>query len=686
MAVLQNTWVRLSVDAQGRVEELSLRGGRNVIARPEPLFRAVLHAGENWECVALCQEQRFRCDVADQRMTLTADQLRTSAGEKDISVTLTIRLEEDRIWFESALQNRSDAVVDEWMYPCLGSVDTLAGGKPDLLFPRHLGERVIDVCAYLRGIRRREELHRISATYPGPLSMQWMLLEDGDTCLYLTGRDDKFHASALRARGSEAGGVTLEMNKLAFVRPGESWTCPPYMARLYRGSWMESAREYAAWAAAWRKPVQPKEWIRRMNGYFLVILKQQYGEEIWDYDAIPQLYRYAQAHGFDTLGLFGWYHSGHDNHYPDLEVSPTMGGEEKLRRGLQSVQAQGGHVTLYFQGHLMDPNTEFYRAAGRRLESKTRWGAPYYEYYDKSCESDYLRYFSGKPFSTVCPSCEEWHELMARKAEWIHGLGADGVLYDQIGGMPPYPCFDESHAHMENRPSLSHTQGRVRLHRRIRAQVDAYRDFAYMTEHVTDVHSQFLDCLHGIGSYPGAQGSGKSNAEMAAQRCNADSAGMTMMPELFRYTFPETMITIRNPKPYVERRFANYALLYGYKLEMEIRYAPDRRFLESDEDPASREYVRQVAQMRRRHEDYLLLGRFAAGEGLAGVAPGLVAAVFVRQDGKRACVLWNDTDGPLPVRVRAEGTVWNACATPAGDSDGIPGQIGSQAAMMLYAK
>lgn len=689
MAELHNGRLSLVINDRGQWDRLAMNGGENVIARGAGLFRAVLHNGDNWEDVALAEQQRFAVTQTADAITLRTEALTTSRGSLPITVTLTVRLEEDRLTFSSQVDNRSQATVDDWIFPCVGAIDTLEGGKPNLLFPRHMGERILDVGGYLQSLNSRESLHEMSASYPGPMSMQWMLLEDGDTCLYLSGQDSLFHTSALRARGSDQGGVTLEMNKLAFARPGECWRCPDYQLRLYRGSWMEGARAYAQWAATWRHPVKPKEWIRRMNGYFLVINKQQYGDEIWPYETIPQLYDHAQAHGFDTLGLFGWYHSGHDNRYPDLEVSPTMGGADKLKASIRCVQEKGGHVTLYYQGHLMDVGTDFYRTQGQHLAGKNRWGTPYYEYYDKFCQSDYLHYFSKKPFATVCPSCEPWHELMAQRADWIHSFGADGILYDQIGGMPPYPCFDESHHHLENRPSLSHAQGRIRLHQRIRAQVDTHENFAYMTEHVTDVHSQFLDCLHGIGSQPGAQGTGAAQNGVGIHDVRLGGkagAGPTMMPEMFRYTFPDTMITIRNPHPYVPRRFANYAFLYGYKLEMELRYATDRAFIEADEGRAEREYVQKLARLRREHEDYLLLGRFLAQEGLRNGNQAVKAALFAREDGRKAVAVWNDTEQPQPIDLSAEGECWNAWASPENRGEGVPATVAPQEVLLIYTK
>lgn len=690
MPMLKKGKVELMVDEKGRISSLKLDGGRNVISAPVGMFRAVLKNGDNWEDVAWADEQTMSVHQEGDAIRICTETLKTRSGEKQIAVELTLRMDDEgKVNFSARIDNHSDSTVNDWIWPCVGMMDTLEGGVMDLLYPKHMGERVKNISEYLKSIGGREGARTMAHSYPGPLSMQWMMLEDGNTCLYFSGRDDLFYTSALRATASEQGGVTLEMNKLAFVKPGESWQCPDYLLWLYQGSWMEGAKEYAHWASGWRKPVTPKEWIRKMNGYFLVICKQQYGDEIWPYETIPELYDLARAHGFDTLGLFGWYHSGHDNRYPDLEVSPTLGGEDILKKNIDLVHEKGGHVTLYFQGHLIDVGTDFYRNKGRYLEGKTRWGTPYYEYYDKFCSSDYLRLFSKKPFATVCPTCGEWHEEMAKRADWIHGLHADGILYDQIGGMPPYPCFDESHHHLMDKPSLSHAQGRIRLHKRIRRQVDSHENFAYMTEHVTDVHSQFLDCIHGIGSLPGAKGTDMAVNGTAIHDVHSSGkadVGCTMMPEMFRYTFPDTLITIRNPNPFVSRRYANYATLYGFKLEMEVRYLTDQTFVRNDEGQEDRLYVGKIAAMREKLRKYLLEGRFEAQKGLGDRNPAVKTTVFTAEDGTQAVALWNDSDRAETVSVQLEGFQPDAWMNPDGQGDGVPGLIGPEELLVLYSR
>ena len=659
MITLQNEWLKLAVDENGRVTCLeNLKAGTgNLIVDPKPLFRMNLHTGTNYEDMAFGEDQDYCVSCENKAIFVRVPEIHARSGKSAILVEMKITLDGDHICFDARVENGSQSTVSELFYPCIGAIEKLDEGKMNLLWPLQLGERVEDVEAVLRDMTAREALYEIQENYPGNLSMSWMALTGKRQCLYFASYDELLHVASLRVKGEKTGGVTLELNKMCFVKPGETWAAPRAVARLYEGSWREGADEYAAWARTWRKQVTVQDWMKKMNGYFLVINKQQYGDEMWPYETLPELYEHAMAHGFDALGLFGWYHTGHDNLYPDLEVSPSMGGAEGLKKGIDIVHGMGGHVTLYYQGHLMDVNSPFYQEKGRELEGRTIYNNPYYEFYPKACFSDFARKFSRRVFSTVCPSCEEWHELMADKIDWIASFGADGALYDQIGGMPPYPCFNEKHNHLHNKPSLSYTQGRLKLHQAIQKKVKNHKEFAFMSEHVTDAYSQFLDCIHGIGSDPGYRHVGK---------------GWHKMPQLFRYTFPDALCTVRNPKPYMDARMVNYAVAFGCKFEMELRYLTDQKDIRNDAEPEMRKYARAVADLRRKYEDYLLLGTFRADEGIENNDPSLIATRFRAENGKSVLVLWNDTEETRPVQLRLSGMKAMRYETIVGSGEEMP--------------
>lgn len=660
MITLKNEWLRLELDDMANLtwlEDLKSDNG-NIIVEPKPIFRAAVlrtadavGMGENKENIALAGEQNITVKQDGESAIVMVQNLNTKMGEKKAHIQFVISLNQDEVVFGGQIINNSDSCIDEVFYPCVGVINSLGNGVPDLLWPRQSGERIYDICSVLKEKTEREELHEIAEVYPGYLSMSWTALADNMNCLYMACYDELFHVMTLRAKGSDKGGVSLEIDKLCFVNKGESWVIPKMVLRLYQGSWRKGADQYRAWASTWRKPIEQQEWMKKLNGYFLVINKQQFGYESWPYNTLPELYGYAQEYGYDCLGLFGWYHSGHDNNYPDLDVSPTLGGEEELKAGIKLVQGKGGHVTLYYQGHLMDTESPFYKREGKQWEGKNIWGNPYYEFYPKFCYSDKMRFFSRKAFSTICPSVKRWHDIMAKRIDWLASFGADGALYDQIGGMPPYPCFNEKHEHMNNKPSLSHTQGRLKLLSAIRERVAKYPDFAFMSEHITDIYSQFLDCVHGIDSAPSVR---STNMQEDSETNSVN--GVRMMPQLFRYCFPETMITIRNPYPYMEERMTNYAFEFGFKFEMELRYDTDQIFVREDYAPEKRIYAKQVADLRRKYEEYLLMGTFCADEGIA--TANMLANVFRAIDGSRIAALWNDSPNVLrPEVVLTNGKV-----------------------------
>ncbi len=663
---LENQNIQIGFDGQARLSLLSMGGGNAIAAPSSTSFKLVFKKGENWENTVVSGGQSFTVREEPGAVTFTARTLEYSGGTAQIGLRLTVRLDGEHLRFSAEIDNREpDAWVTDFEYPYIGVVRSLGGdgAGPDLLFPIQSGMRVPDVGRFLSGHGDSEvgsttfgfgpsrEIGNCSfgTTYPGYASMQWMALEGSGRTLFLQSQDADHHVTDLRVLGAPTaeGDITLVLDKLAFVREGETWQAPDAVLSFYAGSWHKGADLYAGWAKTWRPSHEKPEWVKNMNGYYLVIMKQQFGTEMWPYHTIPKLYELAKATGCDTVGLFGWYDSGHDNQYPDLKVSESLGGAQALKDGIRQVQEEGGSVTLYYQGHLIDTTTEFYQNGGDQYVCRSKDGIPYLEWYNKAHNSTYLKYFTNKSFATSCPCCPEWRELMEEKAEWVRSFGPDGVLYDQIGGMPPRPCFDERHPHPKGKPSLSMPGGRKLLMDGIQRRTkELDSQYGFFSEHITDVYSAYLDGVHGISSYPSGEGDWGSGAK-----------GVHNCPELFRYCFPETIITIRNPRPYLEKRAVNYACAYGFRFELEVRYDGDCDDVLSGRYAQENLYAKQAGDLRRRHWDLLGLGRFVDGLPLRWENEAVLAKAFENGD-RMAVVLWNDSGGPQDVRLEAPG--WEA--------------------------
>ncbi|MCL2743783.1 MAG: DUF6259 domain-containing protein [Planctomycetaceae bacterium] len=643
-------------DALGRIIRLENKttGKGNVIAEPvEETFNMVCKKGQNWEAVVFPKEQNYRVSKEGNTIRTVIDKVSVDGNPSELTLTMSAALKGGTLVYSAEIDNREkELTVVEFRYPKVGVIRSLGSGKKfDLLWPHATGKRF------------RNFSSTVSGTYPGDLSMQWTALTDDSETLYFSGRDTKMYTTTFHA--GYGNGAALTSTRFVFVKTGEKCVVPETIAQLYSGSWRRAADEYRNWASAWRKVRSKPDWVHNMFGYFLVINKQQYGDEMWQYDTLPKLYELAKNHGFDTLGLFGWYEGGHDNTYPDIEVGKTLGGADKLRENIKKVRDAGGNVTLYVQGHLIDPTTDFYSRHGREVEAHSHWGSPYYEHYNKSSRSEFLPRFTAKVFSTACPGHPIWQERMVRNVDFIHDFGASGVLFDQIGGMPPRPCFNKQHNHAN--PGLSHVAGRVslldKIHRRTR---EVGGDFAFLTEHITDVYSQYADMLHGVGVQPDERD----------------------FSEMFRYCFPDTIITVRNPAPDISSMFSNFAITYGLVMEMEIRYRSDCEHVLADKSKERREHAQKVAALRNRYRDILGHGKFVDEEPLRNSNSAVKCKAF-ETDNRLAVVLWNPAPQTQDVKLDVPGRKLLEVSTLAGGpaQSKLPVSIGTQQVIVaVYEK
>ena len=647
-AVLENSAIRIEIDDQARVIGIidKSRGFNLIGGHPESFWRLNLQRGTSLENMVSSEDQRYHVASDGKVITVEVPSVRMRGQEVPVALTFRITLADDEIHWSAKVVNKSGYTVSEVYLPEIAGLVGLgdAGRKDDLYWPEVMGRKIPDFKSTLHphqdalanlsvAVTRLQDPY-IELTYPSAASMAWTTLNNGRHGLYFAAHDPNALTGAMRAGAHASSGNDLFFSyvKYAFIAPGSSWQSADYVVSPYQGDWHVAADKYRAFLETWRKVRSKPEWVRNTQGMFLVILRQQYGDVMWHYDDLPYLYQQAQKNGLDTVGLFGWTAAGHDNLYPEVHADPEMGGDDGLKAGLSAIDRAGGHSILYLQGALIDPTSKEYPDATAKYAAKNIWGNPYYEFYPKSGESSFLHNFSTKVFSPACPGAPGWADLMEANGRKVMAYNPTGVIYDQIGGMPPYPCF---HTGLDGSPSGIFINGRENLLTALGLNLRSIRpDAGFMAEHITDVFSQYLDIVH-----------------CARFAC---AYAPEAFPELLRYTVPDVIITARHPALRPERSQVNYAFIYGLRFELEIRYRDEIPILRDNIHPEMADYLRQLTQVRARHWNLLGLGRLLNSGVIASQNPALRYTLFGDGD-QRAVIAWNSGSSAQPAAFMLPG-------------------------------
>lgn len=381
-------------------------------------------------------------------------------------------------------------------------------------------------------------------------------------------------------------------------------------------------------STGWIAPQQP-EWIKHFKGWLRVILKQHHCEINWDYYDIPKLYDEAAAAGMDTLFLLGWEKGGFARMWPDYILDDRMGGKKALTDGIDYVHSRGGKVVMFLSYLLIDRQSEFYKSGkGKEAAMKSLWQTeiPFSETY---CGEGTWRKIGNPPMPMfyACPSSQIWEDKMLEAAKYCLDLGADGVLYD-LGGLPAYFCYDKNHGHKKPSHSFADKDKRFKtLHDFVRSYGD---DKAIMMEHNIDIFAQHMDVSQGSSTKP------KDNH----------------MLELYRYTFPEYIMTNRECGQDEEdyRFLANHSFLYGLRFDMTIY----RCCGTLSDIPNYAAYIAELNELRAKYSKYLLTGCFIDTEGFNLDNPDIKAKAYRAADGDLAVVLWNSSNTEKSYKITDE--------------------------------
>ncbi len=666
MCKLEGKSLRYVLDEQAKCASFQNRfTGHEYIHSPGAIWKLIyaIHGTERAEVPVWADRQRFAASANAKEITLVYDGL---VGEEDrridAKLTLHLCITDQGLQTTADLENRDPSVqlMELQLTPVSGARSL--GGQPEndaIAWPRDLGQKVhnpafADLSTYagFRKYERHDQYHTdMDALFQSNgASMQWYDWYNGEEGLYCGAEDTTRRALGLHIeRDVQHNVLRFGFIHYPMLEQGESWSGQAVDCFPHKGDWHAGAKIYRAWMerdGGFVPPSRP-QWCQDFTGWLRLIFKQHHGELNWDYSMIPELYDELEAAGFKTLYMLGWEQGGFARLWPDFVPDERMGGVDKLKEGINYVHSKGGKVLMFLSYALIDHQSDFYRnQGGDQATIKSIWNEdiPFAETY---CgEGTYRKICNpAMPMYLSCPGAPVWQEKMKQVADVCLDLGADGVLYD-IGALKPFFCYAQGHTHQK--PSHSH-ESKAAAYADLRRNVKAHgEDKIILMEHNVDIYGQSMDMAQGAGTIPDAR---LLTPETAGNP--EDARSDTMLLEMYRYTFPELLMTNRECGEDEEhyKAMAGYSFLLGLRFDMTIY-----RCCGSLKDiPNYTAYLKELNGLYHAYADYILRGTFVDTDGFANDNPLVFAKGWRSADGKLAVTLWNPTGSDQQVTLTPDG-------------------------------
>ncbi|MDO5553822.1 MAG: DUF6259 domain-containing protein [Planctomycetia bacterium] len=602
----------------------------------------------------------------------------------DISCRMTLLLEGDSFRIDAELNNHSENwIVLEMTAPVLNDIQADLQEYP-LLWPDCLGLKVSGIGEHSPWRRTGNELE-ITAVYPGLFfNMQYMTFAGKEGGLWLGCPDPERAAKRFRVSyNTDQKTLKAAVDQLCCVHPGTVWKKTIEEIHCYSGDWHKAADHYRARCSSWIKAGEQKpQWLDDLTGMFLVIMNQQNNRHtMWRYDEIgAKMTEDAFAQGFNMIGLFGWHKGGHDALFPLFEADELLGGRQALKDGIAAAHKRGQKVCLLENGQLIDyALTDYLNGESKKLVVVNRDGS--------RPEETWTMHDDTPPhvFGRACLLSETWFQIQLDLAKDANELGADGILYDQISIGGPMPCYSPEHGHPV--PAMTHgTSGAILMQRVDREMKKINPNFIVMTEGFNDASVDSCSFYHSYGS--GLYG---TPALESIRQWRDGTGEIVPFRSLFLYTWPEAVLTIRNPIPLQHRRNTNMACVLGLKHEVEVRFPADVEALASghladraryEQDHLSKSrlgtlvldafagrdtrldmaYTKTMAEFRQKYSDLLLAGRFCDTVGFT--CSGKVLATAFEGKDRFGVIVWNPEEEPVAFSVNVPGKKLVEAASP----------------------
>lgn len=617
---LSNENISVSVSRDGNLAGLkNLKTGQDY-ASGDYLWRLYYDDRSRKEIEITGEGQHPDVSMENGAIVIKYDGLVCGDRSVDMQLCLKIRLEADKVRFESSVtNNEDDTVIRELHYPLVRGVRSPAdhalytaegGGK---LYSDPVGT-VMKVGSTALYKTPAQFFRQMDLKYGAAVSLNCFGLFGEKQGLYFGSHDDSFQDTwhGIRVyRDEERKFSILELGlyKYPHCFCGETWECGANVVAPYTGTWHVASGIYRRWADTWWDHRESPQWVKEMKSWQRIIFKHQYGEYLFKYEDLNgRIAAVDKTVGCNAVFMFGWWQEGMDNGNPDYSPDMSQGGDEALKAAISRYRAGGGKLLLYYNGKLIDRESSFWRSGrGDKICRRDNTGSEINEHYRFTGMGTWLGEYDSRTFAVAQMMQPEWNQKLFDLQDRAYALGANSVFFDQLGFIERrgtdwdikngYPVPDVYG--IRKRGSV------LKLLRDRYAEKDP--EFCLGTEGLVDYLCQYCDWIH---NYP-------------------ENYTPERFLRFFNYTFPEIIFSDRGMRDDedVPRR-VNWTLLDGQVNDIEIYRCRDL----IDDTPVYQAYLAKMNAIRERYGDELMFGRYNDDLGIDVSASGLEVRSFVSED------------------------------------------------------
>jgi hypothetical protein len=620
---ISNDKVSLALDEGANLTELKCLATGRDYAGGQGLWRVIYSYGLVVEDEILAED--CACEItspSSDSLHVSYEAMQAPSGREAFALEIGIRLDGEDVLFSASLANNSaeDRVIREFNFP---TIKDLAIGSEQCLYGFEKEGKTPVRIENVAGAIQRHYSAYVAEDNRG-INMPWTangfaMFSDETDSLYLGDHDPDFELTTHLFRKRE-NQIDAGFHRSPYLSPGESASMSGFVVSPMAGDWHVCAKKFRSWFDQWYKPApKPESLTDGFKGWYRLIMRHQYGKILFRHDEMPRILQSMKETGIDTLLIFGWWREGMDAGYPGYEFDETQGGHDALKEHFRAFREAGGKVLLYFNGRLIDTATEYYHTRGKDIAIRGCDGCNIVESYPFAGPGINLRHqFGFKSFALACPHSREWMDILKGHIDKAIELEADGVFFDQVG-MVERPCFNPDHGHPV--PVTDGRAHRMAQLEELRAYLKDQRpDMSFGIECVSHFSAPYTDYCH---SFPGW------NVAVNPWQRTGEKPKLNTFVELFRYTFPEVIVSDREIRDDtdIERR-VNLALLRGLVSDVEVHRC--RSLI--DETPHYKAYLTEANQLRDRFRRLIVNGIFRDTDGASCNNPELSYAVFTAGD------------------------------------------------------